>query len=167
MTEEHQKEEMSKAYVIAVAAHAGATSDFYDKDYGMDGRICDISHKNSRFSQNGFGIDFQLKATTNIVDQSNVWSYDLEVKNYNDLIETEVGTPRILVVYYIPKEKSEWLKINNNGTLLKHYALWCSLKGKKETDNKSTIRIELPKRNIFTPNELKRLLCLVKDGADL
>ena len=72
MTEEHIKEQLSRAYVKAIAANAGLILREYDQDYGLDGKFSDIYFdKNSlgklRYCENGFGIDFQLKATTNIV----------------------------------------------------------------------------------------------------
>ena len=52
----------------------------------------------------------QLKATTNIVPKNGKIYYDLEVKNYNDLIRENIGTQRILILYAMPKDRDLWLE---------------------------------------------------------
>lgn len=121
----------------------------------------------NRFSENGFGIDVQIKATTNIKSKNGKLIYDLEVKNYRDLIKTDVGTPRILIVYSMPKEKEEWVAVTTEQTILKKCAWWCSLKGNPKTNNKKKIRIEIPDNQLLTSSELLRLIEQVKVGASL
>ena len=169
MTEQLMMEQMSKAFAKAVAAHAGLIMREYTIDYGIDGRFSDVRYdqKRNRYSENGFGIDFQIKATTNLIINSGRIVYDLEVKNYLDLIETDIGTPRILIVYSMPKEREQWITVTENETVLKKCAWWCTLKGHEDTDNKSKIRIEIPEKQLLTTNELQRLIQCVREGAEL
>lgn len=100
MTEEHIKEMISTAYVEAIAADAGI--DIFKPlfDYGVDGTFKSMTYDSryKRWNDNGFSIDFQLKSTTNITPKDDFLLYDLEAKNYRDLINENVGSPRILIL---------------------------------------------------------------------
>ena len=169
MFETHIKEELSKSYANAVSAAAGINCTFHGRDYGQDGIFEDVTYHSDRkgYRQTGFGIDFQLKATINVVEKNDFYFYDLEIKNYLDLIDTNVGRPRILILYVLPKEKAEWIKITHSETILKKCAYWCSLRGHSSVDNKQTVRIQIPKSQLFTVEELKRLMEKVKKGEML
>lgn len=158
------------AYVSAVAAYAGMSVTESDYDYGIDGTFNDLIVKKRRdgkrrFVESGFKIDFQLKSTINIVAENGVLKYDLEVKNYEDLIDQEVGTERILLLFVLPKNQKEWLEISETELKLKRAAWWYSLKGKPCTKNRNRIRIEIPETQLLTPEELKRIMAIVKNGG--
>jgi hypothetical protein len=169
ITEEHIKEKLSMAYAQAIAANAGVKCDKYDLDYGMDGRFSSVTYDEvyKRYCDDGFGIDFQLKATTNAKMKDGKVKYSLEVKNYRDLISTKAGSPRILVLYAMPKNREEWLNSCNENVILKKCGWWCSLKGNNETSNKERITIEIPEENLLTSEELNRLIECVKMGEEL
>ena len=95
MTNESIKEQLSLAFVKAIAANAGIIMKEYKVDYGLDGGFCDVdiyedSEGHKRYYETGFGIDFQLKSTTNIRLERGFLVYDLEAKNYNDLVRNNV-----------------------------------------------------------------------------
>ena len=170
MTEQDMKQQMSCAYAMAIAARAGIIlRDYRGSDYGLDGKFSDVEYdpERKRYWETSFGIDFQLKASTNLKPKDGKVLYDLEVKNYRDLIKTKVGSPRILIVYYMPKSSEEWITVFDEEAILKRCAWWCSLKGQEDTDNKKTKRIALPISQRLTPDELRRLIDLVKEGAEL
>lgn len=164
MIESHIKEGLSKAYATAVAHKAGMNFARYEFDYGIDGTFNEVQNINGRYCQSGHGIDVQLKATVNIIDEGTYLKYDLEVKNYNDLISTEVGIPRILVLFVLPKDQTQWLNVSEKGTVLKNCAWWCSLRGMSPSENTNTVRIEIPKNQILTVEALKTLMNKVKIG---
>jgi hypothetical protein len=172
MTEQHIKEQLSRAFVKAIAADAGFILREYELDYGLDGKFSEVEYNiydegHKRFCETGFGIDFQLKATTDIEHKNEHIIYDLEAKNYNDLVKTNVGTPRILILYLMPKERNEWLKVNSSSTTMQKCAWWCSLKGGLPTSNSQSKRIKIPDGNLLTPAELCKLISRVKEGVDL
>lgn len=169
MTEAHIKELISNSYVIGIAARAGITVTKPTLDYGIDGTFKDVEHDkiHKRYRETGFSIDFQLKATTNTKPQNGIIKYKLEVKNYNDLIEINVGTPRILIVYDMPKNSNDWIIVEGNKTIFKKCAWWCSLKGLPNVSNKESIVIEIPQNNQLTPEALITLMQKVKNGEDL
>ena len=169
MTEAHTKELISRAYVNALAARVGMTVANASLDYGFDGTFKDIEYdeETNEYGETGFGIDFQLKATINASPNNGVIKYNLEVKNYHKLIKTQVGTPRILIVYCMPREKERWLIVNSEETLFRRCAWWCSLKGYPEVKNKERVVIDIPLNQQLTPEVLAQLMQRVKEGSAL
>ncbi|WP_270853504.1 DUF4365 domain-containing protein [Roseburia hominis] len=166
MDETHIKEELSVSYVKAVSASAGMTCDIRDRDYGIDGSINDIVYRSSRkrYTESGFAIDFQLKSTVTAEIVNNKVVYDLEVKNYKDLIERNVGRQRILILYVLPEEENQWVSISSEKTVLKKCAYWCSLRGLQDVNNSARVRIKIPDSQLLTRDELIRIMNIVKKG---
>lgn len=167
ITKNHIKEVISAAYVRALTGYAGLNFAQHDKDYGMDGSFIGVKVRGNRRIIDGTVLDFQLKASENIEIKDNVIKYDLEVKNYNDLIETDIITPRILIVYKLPKDIEEWINIDESGTVFKDCAWWCSLKGFKEVKNNEKIRISIPRNQILSDKTLNDLMQKIRKGESL
>ena len=169
MTEAHTKELISKAYVNALAACVSMSIATSSLDYGLDGTFKDIEYdpQTKEYGETGFGIDFQLKSTVNALPKNGVIKYSLEVKNYRKLIKTHVGTPRILIVYSMPRENDLWITVNPEETLLRKCAWWCSLKGYPEVNNKERVVVDIPLSQQLTPEVLLSLMKKVKEGAEL
>lgn len=169
LTDEHIKEELSFAYTQAISAYAGMGCEQRRRDYGIDGSINEIIYSKirKRHVESGYSIDFQLKATVNAKIKDGIILYDLEVKNYRDLIDVNTGKARILILYCLPREKKEWLDILEDEIKLRKCAYWCSLKGFPDVLNKRRVRIKFPESQKFTPDELTRLMHLVKGGVAL
>jgi hypothetical protein len=167
MIESHVKEGLSRAYAIAVAHNAGMNFSRPDFDYGFDGTFREVQNRNGRYCDSGFSIDIQLKSTVNIINDGEYIRYNLKVKNYNDLIITELGTPRILVLFVLPPNKTDWLNISETGTSLRNCAWWCSLRGMPPSSNVDTVPIRIPKNQILTSECLKELMNKVKMGEEL
>ena len=91
ITLEHMKEELSRAYLMAVIAKSGMMFSKSELDYGIDGSVKDVEIREEdgkkRHVETGFSIDIQLKATVNTTIENGYISYKLDVKNYNDLIK--------------------------------------------------------------------------------
>lgn len=169
LTTEHIKEGLSKSYVAAITHKAGLN--YEDKsgfDYGIDGSIGDIRILSTgRRHDSGFKIDFQLKSSINISVRDDKIIYTLEAKNFNDLVCDDVGTPRILILFYLPQEEAEWVKVTEENLIMKNCAWWCSLRGQEPTDNTSSVTIHIPRNQVLTVEELTRLMSLVKEGQSL
>lgn len=167
ITEQHQEEGLSRAYVHAVAAHAGFKYEPKGPpDYGVDATIHHVAERNGRHVESGHSLDIQLKATTNWIDSDEAVLYDLEAKTYNDLVERfaeEHGTPMVLVVLCLPKDRDEWLHVSSDQLELRRCCYWCQLSG-SPTANTTTKRISLPKENVLGPSELARIMDKVTKG---
>ncbi len=164
ITDEHRKESLGKAFVSAVIAKAGFNSSFDVFDYGYDGTIKDVGCRNNRHYNTGFNIDFQLKSTCNALFEDDCIAYDLEAKNYNDLVEKGRPQPQILLLFVLPQNEDEWLTISEDSIESKKSIWWCSLKGNEQTKNEETKRIRIPRSQLFTPAALIEMMNKVKGG---
>lgn len=146
------KERMSVGLVTLVAARAGCeVSETKVDRVSRDITITPISGL-------PVSVDAQLKATVNLIDSGDHLKYDLDVKNYNDLRQTNVGNARILIVLHLHQNNVQWLRTNSVDTRLDHCAYWVSLHGEPDTNNNKKIRIKLPKDQIFSPQGLEDIL---------
>jgi Domain of unknown function (DUF4365) len=65
-------------------------------------------------------LGVQLKATATIRDSSLSLTYDLPIKNYNDLRQTDYGdTPRLLVLLELPENREEWVSLTAESLILR------------------------------------------------
>jgi hypothetical protein len=165
LTDEHIKEGLSLAYVSAVAHMSGMDCAQPKFDYGIDGTISEIKIKpDGRRCPNGFKVEFQLKSTINLIMDSDYITYYLDAKNYNDLVETEIGTPRILIVFYLPKERQHWLNLSESELVLKHCAWWTCLYGKAPTKNVSQKSVQIPRDQLFDVLALQKIIRDIREG---
>lgn len=162
ITVQHQKEALSQAYVRAVIAKAGFNFGKTDFDYGIDGTIKDVVNRNGRYVDSCFGINFQLKSSCDVTFENGFVIYDLESKNYNDLVVESSTLPNILILLALPKNSDEWLEVTTEQLVMRKCAWWCSLEGREPTANQATKRITIPDCQIFSPAALVDLMKKVK-----
>lgn len=167
ITVQHQKESLGQAYVRAVVAKSGFNISVSEHDYGVDGLIKDVGVRDGRHFETGFGINFQLKSSVDVTFEDGFLVYDLESKNYNDLVIETRMLPIILVLYVMPRDETQWLSVDQGQMVIKQCAWWCSLAGLEPTENEDTKRIRIPIDNIFTPDNLMGLMNKVKGGEHL
>lgn len=168
ITAQHQKEALGQAYVRAVIAKAGFNFAKDEFDYGLDGTIKEVDQRgDGRYFDTGFGINFQLKSTSAVSFSDNEVIYDLESKNYNDLIIETTTWPNILVLFVLPEDEENWLSVTSDRLVIKQCAWWCSLEGLPPTPNNTPKRIRIPNNQVFSPSALKELMEKVKGGDRL
>jgi len=167
---QHKQEQLSKAYINAVVAHAGHTFSEPQDDYGVDGSMHKIaSSANGRRYDSGIVIDVQLKATTDWTLQDDFVVYDVEAKTFNDLairFQEDRATEMILAVLCLPQDENEWLSITNEQLILKKCCYWCKISD-QSTNNTSSKRIKIPKDNLFSPEAVIELLEKVAKGEKI
>jgi hypothetical protein len=162
LTRNHRQEVMSRAYVQAIAGRCGLACSLRDFDYGIDLTLHDIRRRGHRHMESGFKLDIQAKSTTtrNLTDTDVV--YDLDVKNYDDLRDPQVGCPRVLVLLVLPEDEDQWTEQTEGHLLLRHAAYWLSLKGQGPTRNQKTVRVLLARANLFSVQTLEMLMDKVR-----
>lgn len=171
ITDEHIKEGLSLSYVTAVAQMAGMNMSSHLRDYGVDGTFHNVIERigiKTRRTNGGINIDFQLKSTVNKnIIKGGIISYALDVDNYNDLVDPEIYTPRILIVYFLPKDRDQWLVTNDDQTILKESAWWCCLQkqGYGMSKNKGKKSIHIPLSQKFDVKTLINLINKQKAGT--
>jgi len=161
MTRQHRQEALSLAYIQAVAAMCGLTHSFPSKDYGIDIRLHDVERRGNRFLESGVRLDIQAKSTTTSGFKDTDLIYDLDLRAYDDLrILTEEA--RLLVVLVLPKDEARWIRQSETKLELRKCVYWASLRGLPEVSNQSSIRVKIPRIQIFTPNGLQRIIETIK-----
>ena len=170
MTEEHCKEDLSRAFVQAIAAKAGMTVTIEGRghDYGIDGQFHQISIFNGRYRETGINLDFQAKATTKFSLQEGYVRYALDASIYNMLSERSHrsrATPTILIVLCLPQESKEWFNLSEKALILKNCCYWMRIKGEL-TSNTSTITVQIPKDQLLSPDSLIKLLNSIEERED-
>lgn len=167
ITVQHQKESLGQAYVRAVVAKSGYSIVVSEHDYGVDGLIKDVVNRGGRYFETGFGINFQLKSSVAVSFEKDYLVYDLESKNYNDLVYQTKMLPNILVLFVMPREEELWLKVEQAQLSIRHCAWWCSLVGLEPTENTESQRIRIPIHQVLNPDNLIGLMKKVKGGQQL
>ena len=87
ITIQHTKEQLSLAYITAIAGLAGVNLGQRSvNDYGVDGyfRSVAINPFEQRRAETGFSVDFQAKASLAWQRRGANIIYDIERKAYND-----------------------------------------------------------------------------------
>lgn len=160
--------ELSYAFLHAVASQSQAeciVANRLSDNRGIDAQLTSFGPFIPGAKQE-VDLKVQLKATISTpTDYGTHFSYTLKkVAQYDDLRATGVySSPRILVVLFLPQDKTSWLEVTEKSLALRRSAYWVSLVGAPEvTTNSPTIHI--PKANLLTPNALRGLFCELSEG---
>lgn len=160
MTYQHIEECLSRAYVMAVAAHAGVNVGTSYHDYGVDGTFSKVQIRQGRRFETGVKIDYQLKATKNWRLEGEEVVYALEAKTYNDLIlrnSERRTTPLILILLCLPREDTQWMEQSEEQLVVRRCCYWTSPVG-HPTANSNSVTIRISRRQLFTPISLTSML---------
>lgn len=148
------KERLSLAFLRAVAARCRCiVAPEEGGDYGSVDAWVTSSKQPRRL------LWVQLKCTSGELDVVNgEVCYDLPLNNYNDLRATDAPTIQLLLVHQLPPDETKWLNTTSSGMSFRRVTWWADLYGLPESTNTSTVRIKIPKKRIFTPDSLMRLM---------
>ena len=163
ITEQLCKEQLSKSYVLAVGSMAGFNHGNYEYDYGVDGFFKEVLNRGGRRCTSGKSLDFQLKSTEAWHIADNHIVYNLEVKNYNDLVEgyndPSNTSPLVLILLCLPRGRDLWLSVNNDNFILRNCCYWYSVdENHLPSQNRRTVTIKIPIENVLTPEALIDLM---------
>jgi Domain of unknown function (DUF4365) len=158
VTENEQKQQLSVAYVHAVAAVGGYTcqveivdDDSVDVVIGATGRV----HHQAVLRSPRLAV--QLKATSTRRPGAKHLTFPLKRKNYQDLRERSL-IPRILMVLVLPGNPREWIEMTEECMISRRCAYWISLLGMPERDNASSVSVRLPRSQRFDVEQLQELM---------
>ena len=149
------------------------TCSFRDFDYGIDVTLSQVMKRRrwtgsgNRYNENGYKLDIQAKSTAKAIIQDKVVKYDLDVDAYDDLRETNVGTPRILVLLVLPKPRKEQVQQTEDVLCLRRCCYWSSLKGHKQVANSVKVRVELPREGVFSESAIRQIMKRIRQGKPL
>lgn len=167
MTDEHRMEQLSRAYVQAVAAVSGCTCARPEPDYGVDLSLRLVDRIGGEYCPIGRNLDVQLKSTTAAVLTAGHVIYDLDVRAYDMLRRATRRAPMYLVLFVMPAERSDWVAHSESGLEIRHCAYWLSLRREPAVTNAATVRVRIPRQNQFTPTALARIMEALANEEDV
>lgn len=154
------KSELSYAYLHAVASRAKCecqVSGRHSDGMGVDARV----HVKERFSPDSltrFTVEVQLKATSEQpAQQGGRLSYWVKAKNYEELRDTNVPNPQLLIVFIMPENPAEWLTCSEESLIARRCAYWLSLYD-APTGSPSGQTVYIPTVNILSVEAFRTLL---------
>lgn len=161
LSDNNIESELSYAYLHAVAAKAALGCEIRSRHHDNNGVDATLSYRGETESDylRESSINVQLKATT--ADPRKIdgfISYDFkEINQYNRLTENSSDTLLILVVLFLPKEKSSWLSITIEELIIRNSAYWVCLYKAEKSNNQSSQVVYFPEKNLVTPSALEAL----------
>ena len=157
-----RQEQFSRSVVFAIASRAGcAVSERNVDDDSVDLTLC------SKMLSRRPSVDVQLKCTGQDVLDDNVLKFNLSKKNYDDLRITDVLVPRILIVVRVPADIESWLEHTEDHMLVRGCGYWLNLRDAPATDNLSGSTVRIPRTNMFTPEQLTKMMEQIHNGGEL
>jgi hypothetical protein len=161
------KEELSLAYVHAVASRAGFAVETIHKDRdSVDLKIMARGKLDSNATLESPEVAVQLKATQRDIGTGEPLHFDLPAGNYEDLIKRTL-VPRVLIVFFLPEDIGQWVTVSEHSLTMRRSAFWMSLLGQPPSSNKTTQRVHLPEAQGFSPEALRDLLARIGRQEDL
>ncbi|ALG52062.1 DUF4365 domain-containing protein [Vibrio vulnificus] len=156
MDNNQRKELLSRAYVSAIAAQVGFRSAIPD----VDDDSVDLILKGRGFTSGirNPQLEIQLKCTAKNSGCSDYFSYQLPIKNYNDLRAENLLCPRYLFVLVVPKDTTGWLVHENDHMKVKHCCYWYSLSELQPTINDTSVTVKIPRKNLLTASSMLSLM---------
>jgi hypothetical protein len=165
MTRPHRQEALCRAYVQAVAAVSGVGTSVPMPDYGVDLSLRDIEQRGPCHLDTRLQLDLQLRSTTRArVSETHV-SYDLDVRTYAYLREPSL-IRSLLVVLVLPDDEALWLSQSPHELLVRHCAYWFSLRGAEPVTATSSVRINLPRSQVFSVEAVRAILTRLRQGEE-
>jgi Domain of unknown function (DUF4365) len=157
-----QKEQFSRAYVHAVAACAG----FAWSVASVDDDSVDMT-----LHQTGGGrivrspkVDLQLKCKAMVSPTESTFSHFIKLKNYDDLRDEAVATPRILIVVLVPDDPADWLFHTEVELAVRRCGYWHSLRGLPPSVNPTGQTVQISRERTFTVEALRGIMERIGSG---
>jgi hypothetical protein len=136
-----------------------------ENDLGFDLLLRSVETHDRQLWDSGAQLDVQLKSTVRAEVRETLVAYDLDVRAYNILRQENLNRPRILVLLVLPEEEGEWLGQTEEALILRRCAYWTSLRGAAAPAAQTTIRILIPRANVFSVESLQALMDRAREGA--
>jgi hypothetical protein len=143
-----RKEQLSVAYLHAVATAAGFTISQFkvDKD-GVDATL----------RSKGIMVDIQLKCTSTPKVIKAGFSFPLDTKTYDKLRSRERSAAGYLVLVVVPADAQDWIEHQPKHVLLACHAYWAQIQDRNDVAKGKTKSIHLPTTQALDGDALKSM----------
>jgi Domain of unknown function (DUF4365) len=129
-----------------------------------NGALRTIERIGQRYQDVGVQLDLQLRSTTRAHLFDAELRYDIDVATYESL-RTAPPIPRILVLLVLPEEEVDWLSQSPEELIIRHCAYWTSLRGAEATTATSSVRIRIPRSQVFSAQAVQALMSRLAEGG--
>ena len=157
-----QKEQFSRAYVLAVAAVAGYAT--YTPSVDDDSIDLGIARRGGGGTVRSPRLEMQLKCTAAFTGPSPILRFPLSRKNHDDLRDIQLLVPRILTVVLVPDDPGDWLAQSDQEMAMRRCGYWLSVRGMPDTDNAISVTVEIPRAQRFSVDSLRRMMDRISQG---
>lgn len=165
LTRNHRQEAICRSYVQAVAALAGVSTSTPVPDYGVDLSVRNIERRGARRQDSRVQIDLQLRATTRASLTETQVRYDLDVDTYHYLREAS-QIRCLLVVLVLPEDEASWLTQSQEELIVRNCAYWHSLRGAAAITASSSVRVAIPRTQVFSAEAVRAFLTRLSQGDE-
>jgi hypothetical protein len=153
-----KKEEFSYGYLKMIGAKSGLAIENHNRSIDNQGIDISIVYAGKIGNVHTPRIDAQVKCTSQDIEKEDSINFSLDIKTYEKLRDISVYVPIILIVVLVPENSDEWIDIDNKRTISKKCAYWISLTGRSASNNKESITVKIPKKNLITPESLSNII---------
>ncbi len=158
-----QKEQLSNAYLRAVAAAAGFQ--VYKPEPDVNKNDWGIAAPGPKKTVRSPKVEVQLKCTSRHVLLTDDLAFAVDPETYENLRNPRHMVPRILVVVIVPDDTLGWLVHSEENLALHHCGYWYSLRGMPMSDNKASVTLRIPRDQQFTVEALTGMMERVGAGG--
>ncbi|WP_258543885.1 DUF4365 domain-containing protein [Streptomyces ipomoeae] len=148
-----QKEQISRAYVHAIASQGGYTVG----DWNVDKDGVDVTLRDR-----GLMVDIQLKCTESPRTVRGGYSFDLDIETYNKLRSTERSAPGHLVLLVVPPNLELWVTQHQDSVVLACHGYWACLHGREAANSSATTAISLPQEQQLTAKSMRSMFDMAR-----
>ncbi|MGW0632156.1 DUF4365 domain-containing protein [Streptomyces sp. NPDC002758] len=134
-----QQEQISLAYLSAVATRIGATSAQWNVD--KDGVDVTLQY-------NLIDVAFQMKCTYApiLLGDGETYAFDLDIRTYDLLRARNRSSAGFLGLVVVPQDLDAWLTQDDESLLMRCKGYYARIQNLPAVSNKGTTRIHLPKK---------------------
>ncbi|NLZ59724.1 MAG: DUF4365 domain-containing protein [Lentisphaerae bacterium] len=76
---------------------------------------------------------------------------------YNKLRSLSAANQKLLVLFRLPADVNEWLRLSEEQMVMKKCAYWVSLRGAPEISGQVSITVRVPRKNVFSPDAFREI----------
>jgi hypothetical protein len=166
MDENEQKQQLSIAYLHAVAGAAGFACQNPEVDNdSVDRTVVARGWLHAKSVLRSPKLDVQLKSLACDPLKAGEVSirFRLSKKNYDDLRQRAM-VPRLLVLLLLPRDPQQWIEQDEDRMLSRYAAYYLSLSGFAAAPHRGKVPVVLPRKNLLSVENLRRLMARASQG---
>lgn len=139
---------LGAAYLRAVICCSGCKllREDEETDVGVDFHLRFVRSVNGEVKDDAV-LDLQLKTSYAVTESDTHIKYNMDLAAYDKLRSREI-IPRILVLYWLPRDVSQWLSVDETMLVMKKSAYWLDMTGFPPRKGSQPL-VQIPKSQQF------------------